>query len=363
MRMEELVGHRRPTALLQRSLLNGRVSNAYLFVGEEGIGKTLAAIAFGRALVCENPDARPEHGIYEACGHCRSCLLSAAGNHPDLRVIAPEGERIRIDQMRDLRHEVSLTAFGGARRAYIIQHAEAMTEESANCILKTLEEPPPGVTLILVTESLSQLLPTILSRCQIVRFRPAAPGAIEALLVERHHVPAAHARFIASISGGRAGWAVRAAQQPAILDVRERLMHLLARLPEADPVFVFRAAEEIRDMAVALADAGTPEPSAGEAVSASGASSEDRQIRANADAVLDIARAWFRDLLVLKMASEMPLINVDRRGELETAAERTPLPRIHKALDALSHTRYYLARNANVSLALEVMMARLVVGG
>ena len=362
MRMEELVGHSRPTALLQKSLLSGRVSNAYLFVGEEGSarrwppspsGAPSSARTRTRARTWDLRGVRALRGVpsqrgWQPSRSARHCSRGRA--HP-------------IDQMRDLRHEVSLTAFGGARRAYVIQQAEAMTEESANCILKTLEEPPPGVTLILVTGNLSRLLPTILSRCQIVRFRPAAPGAIEALLVERHHVPAAHARFIASISGGRAGWAVRAAQRPAILDVRERLMHLLARLPEAEPVFVFRAAEEIRDMAVALADAETPEPPAGEAVPASGASSEDRQIRANADAILDIARAWFRDLLVLKVANEVPLINVDRRAELEAAAERTPLPRIHEALDALSHARYYLARNANVSLALNVMMARLVVGG
>jgi len=256
MRMGELVGHSRPTALLQGSLLSGRISNAYLFVGEEGIGKAQAALALGRALVCDHPDARPDHGIYEACGRCPACILSAAGNNPSLRVIAPEGERIKIDQMRELRHDVSLTAFGGGRRAYVVRRAEAMTEESANCILKTLEEPPPGVTLILVTESPSQLLPTILSRCQIVRFRPATPGAVEALLVEKYDVPPHHARFIASISGGRVGWAVRAAQHPAILTVRERLLHLLERLPDAEPVLLFRAAEEVRALAGELAADG-----------------------------------------------------------------------------------------------------------
>ncbi len=358
MRLRELVGHERPAALLQGSLLSGRIANAYLFVGEEGIGKAAAALAFGRALVCETPEVRPEAGVYEACGTCPTCVLTAAGNHPHLRTIAPDGERIKIDQMRELRHDVSLTAFGGTRRVYLVRNAEAMTEESANCILKTLEEPPPGVTLVLVTESPSQLLPTILSRCQLVRFRPASVAAVEAYLRERQVVPEPHAHFIASLSGGRTGWALRAARHPAILEVRERLLALLAHLPEADPVFAFRAAEELcalaRDLtADAEAEAGAEEASA--------PAPEDRQIRAAAEALLDMARTWFRDLLVLKLAKEAPVVNGDHRAGLETAAARYPLARIHQALEALSQTRHYLARNANVALTLEVMMARLLI--
>ncbi|MBI3944501.1 MAG: DNA polymerase III subunit delta' [Armatimonadetes bacterium] len=357
MRMGELVGHERPAALLQGSLRSGRVSNAYLFVGEEGIGKTALALAFARALLCESPEAPPDRGICEACGTCPACHLTALGNHPHLRVIAPDGERIKIEQMRDLRHDVALTAFGGARRAYIILAAQAMTEESANCILKTLEEPPPGVTLILVTESLSQLLPTIVSRCQLLRLRPALPAAVEALLVERHGVAPHHARFIADFSGGRAGWAVRAARRPAILEVRERLLHLLVRLPDAQSVEVFRAAEEVRALAGELGaeaeEAASPDGAPG------GASSEDRMVRAQAGALLDIARSWFRDLLVLKLARTRDLINTDRRSELAALAPRYPVAGLLEALDAVVRTRRYLSRSANVSLALEALMSRL----
>lgn len=358
MRMDEMVGQERPAALLQRSLLSGRLSNAYLFTGEEGIGKASMALAFAQALVCETPDADAARGRYEACGRCPACVLSAAGNNPNLRVIEREGEYIKIDQMRELRHDVSLTAFAGARRAYVLLGAEAMTEESANCILKTLEEPPPGVTLLLVTHVPSQLLPTIISRCQLVRFRPAPVAAVEELLLERCALEPHQARFIASFSGGRAGWALQAARQPAILTVRERLLDLLARLPESDSVFAFRAAEEFRALARELAQEGD----AGAASEAGGASAEDRMVRAHAATLLDVARSWFRDLLVLKLARDVPLINADRRGELGTAAAGQAAGRIEDALSAVARTRRYLARNANVALALEVMMARLAGG-
>ena len=362
MRMADLIGHEQPVALLQRSLIGGRVSNAYLFVGEQGIGKAAAAAAFARALVCETPDVDAERDVYEACGRCSACGLAAAGNHPHLRTIAPDGEHIKIDQMRELRHDVALTAFGGARRAYVLMDAEAMTEESANCILKTLEEPPAGVTLILVTPSPSNLLPTIISRCQMVRFRPAPVPAVEQLLVECYAVPGHHARFIAGFSGGRVGWAIQAAQHPGLLGVRGRRLHQLEGLPDAPPGLGLRAAEEVRLLARELAtEGGSDSETAGAAPEPTGASAIDRQVRAHADTLLDMARSWFRDLLVLKRAEDLPLVNADRRGEMATVADHYTVGRIEEALDAISRTRHYLARNANVSLALEVMMSRLVV--
>lgn len=358
MRMRELVGHERPAALLQRSLVSGRVSNAYLFVGEEGIGKRTLALAFAQALVCERPEVQAERGVYEACEHCASCRLSAAGHHPHLRVIAPEGEHIKIEQMRDLRHDASLTAFGGTRRAYVLLNAQAMTEEAANCILKTLEEPPPGVTLILVTENASGLLPTIVSRCQLLRLWPAPPQKVEALLVERYEVPPHHARFIATLSRGRVGWAVRAVRQSAILDVRERLLHLLAHLPQAQPVEVFRAAEEVRTLASELQT--NSEESGAFAPDLGSTRSEDQKIRSQVNTLLEIVRSWVRDLLVMRRVPSCELINTDRRSELSALAPRYTVYSLLEALDAVGRTRFALSRGANVALALEVLMARLM---
>ncbi|MDH7568863.1 MAG: DNA polymerase III subunit delta' [Armatimonadota bacterium] len=354
MRMGELVGHERPAALLQRSLVGGHVANAYLFTGEEGLGKTTMALAFGRALVCDAPEVQPHEGVYEACGRCRSCYLSLQGNHPHLRLIAPLGEHIRIDQMRDLRHDVSLTSFAPGRRAYVVTQAQAMTEESANCILKTLEEPPPGVTLILVSESPAQLLPTITSRCLLVRFRPAPAPAVEELLRHTHGVPAEQAHLLALLSGGRPGWAVRAAGNPAILQVRTQLLSLLQRLPDAEPVEVFRIAEELRLLARELApedasDATAPSPGA--------ASNADRLARAQYGPLLDLIRSWFRDLLVLKLARAVPLMNNDCAAELAHAASRYSVRRVLDALSAAGRTRFYLSRNANAAMALEVLAA------
>jgi DNA polymerase-3 subunit delta' len=185
-------GHDEVVEQFRRSLNAGRLASSYLFLGPAGVGKRTFALQLAKALLCTNvaeADLSP-------CGHCDSCRLMDAGTHPDVDVVGlPSGKReLPISLFlgdRDHRHQeglchnIGLRPMMGRRRVAVIDDADGLNTESANCLLKTLEEPPPGAMLILVGTNRSRQLPTILSRTQIVRFEPLSTEAVARLLVEQ----------------------------------------------------------------------------------------------------------------------------------------------------------------------------------
>jgi len=198
------VGHERQKRFLEKSHLQGRVASAYAFIGKEGIGKKLLALEFARGLLCKN--YRPF-----GCGECKSCrsvdkfikaLRSGEtdkfayywtdesgkkhfsfliGEHPDLILVPPDGNQIKIDQIRELQEYVALKPTG-RHKVVVIDDAGKMNIQAQNALLKTLEEPPPGVVFILIATNRGELLPTILSRCQVVQFQPLRGKEVEKVL-------------------------------------------------------------------------------------------------------------------------------------------------------------------------------------
>ena len=173
---------------LKQVIAREKIPHAYLFVGVPGIGKTTAAIALAQILNCENPD----NG--EGCGRCRSCRQIKSGNFPELVFIEAEGRYIKIEQIRDLDHVLGFKPLVGKYRVSVIRQAETMTEEAANACLKTLEEPPPGNMLVLTVTDPRDLLPTIVSRCQKVAFRPIPAHLIKKWLVAEKRLSEGDAR-------------------------------------------------------------------------------------------------------------------------------------------------------------------------
>lgn len=185
-------GHDAVVERFRQSLASGRLAASYLFLGPSGIGKRTFAFKLAQALMCP----RDQSGQLEPCGECESCQLIEAGNHPDLDIVGlPEGKRwLPVDLFlgdRDHRnqeglcHNVSLRPQMGRRRVAIIDDADHLTVESSNCLLKTLEEPPPGAVMILIGTSRGRQLPTILSRTQTVRFAALSEESVRQLLVEK----------------------------------------------------------------------------------------------------------------------------------------------------------------------------------
>jgi len=200
MAFSEVIGHQRPLQILRRVIDTGRVHHAYLFTGMEGIGKRLAALNMAKALNCVNQAG-------EACDHCRSCQLIAKGMHPDIILIEPTGESIKIEQIRELERSIAFKPYEARWRVILIDGAEQLTREAANALLKTLEEPPPRTTIILSAITTETLPPTVVSRCQRIRFSPLSREEVNKVLLDR--LSAEAITILAPLAGGSPGRALQ----------------------------------------------------------------------------------------------------------------------------------------------------------
>lgn len=228
MGFDSVTGQERAKRILQYALRTNTVSHAYLFSGPPGTGRMKAALAFAQALFCEQ-------GGDDGCGHCLECRKLEHGNQPDLHIVAPEGNSIKIEQIRDLQREMSYRNTGSRRKVYIMQHTEKMTLQAANSLLKFLEEPQSAVVAILLTDNGQAVLPTIRSRTQWVPFHSLPAEQLEQILAQEGF-SSLHARAGARLASGLE--ACRAIiQQEGFAEIRNVVIQLgkdsLTRFPTA----------------------------------------------------------------------------------------------------------------------------------
>jgi DNA polymerase-3 subunit delta' len=321
-----IIGHRATVDLLRHSINAKRVSHAYLLHGPPAVGKFALSRAFAQALNC-TAEAAP-------CGQCRACQLIAAEKHPDVRVIQMPADKreIPIDLIRVIQHEAALKPYEAIWKVYIIRDAENMSEEAANCLLKTLEEPPPQVILVLTAPTPEALLPTIVSRCQPLAMHPVPISDIEQALAEGHACDAQSAHLLARLSAGRIGWAIAASRDQSVLEARQHLMDQLQGLTHASRVdrLAF-AAEHGQRYTKGVAE------------------------RETVHAMLATWSTWWRDLLLIANGCSDRIVNVDRVDTLRSEARRLGLQPVRAFLDALSLADLRLRQNVNPRLALEVL--------
>jgi DNA polymerase III subunit delta' len=248
-------GHDNIVERFRQTLTSGRLASTYLFVGPPGVGKRRFALELARSLLCtESPDA-----VLEPCVKCKSCRLFASGNHPDLDVVGlpPDKSTLPIalfigdDQHRNqegLCHRISLKPFFGQRKIAIVDDADHFSIPSANCLLKTLEEPPPSTLLILIGTSPSRQLPTIRSRSQIVRFSSLDDETVSRILVDEGLVPDAEEAARAAVLGEGSVERARQMADPALGEFRELLLREL-RAPNIDSVRLMRSVQSFVDEA------------------------------------------------------------------------------------------------------------------
>jgi DNA polymerase-3 subunit delta' len=227
--MRETVGHVQAWQRLAGAFDRGQVHHAYLLAGPESIGKTTLALDFAKLLVCEAAIPTTE----KPCGACSACLRIAHGNYPDVTVVEPEeGKRLLgVDAVRETVVRMANQApSAGAWRVFIVPRVERMTASTVNALLKTLEEPPPGVVIVLTTSEPESLLPTVLSRCQMLAMQPLTNEQVSEALQTRWQAAEDEARLLASLAQGRLGWAVRALEKPELRDIRTETLDRLAEL-------------------------------------------------------------------------------------------------------------------------------------
>lgn len=337
MAFRDLVDQDYAVMLLRTAARGGRVSHAYMFVGPPGVGRLDTAVALAQLLNCERPSDD------DACGQCRPCTLIAKGQYADVRIVDikrglllhddPDERKkkvISIEQIRALRREVVYPPLEGRWKVYVFVDADQMQIEAGNSLLKVLEEPPARVVIILIAESTVPMLPTVVSRCQLVRFALVPAPAIEEALTARHGVPKGKARFIAALSGGQLGKAITWATSDDALQMRERMLDLLQRLEHADSLDRLDAAEALAKEKDGLAD------------------------------LLDIALFWYRDVLVWQESQdESLLINLDRRDAIAKLAAQIPAQVLTARIDAVEEAKEAIRRNVHPRLALETLFLRL----
>jgi DNA polymerase III subunit delta' len=322
--MRAVVGHQHARELLSRAVAAGQVSHAYLLTGPAQIGKSTLARGFAQLLECEQPDAAA--GL--PCGECGACRRVAHGTHPDVMVVeAADGKRsIPVDDVRAAIARANLSPSEGRWRVFILRDVEQLTASAVNALLRTLEEPPPQVVLLLTSAEPETLLPTLLSRCQSVALLPLAATEVESALVGRWGIAATEARGLAALANGRLGWAVEAHARPALREERARLLAELAALTQAG------RAERLKAAGTLASDTET------------------------ARAALALWTLWWRDVTLASCGATHLAGAGAARKEAERQGRLLTPGRTHAFLRALLAAQVALDQNANPRLTFDVLM-------
>lgn len=231
-----LVGFEDVSRRLLRGIASGRAAHAQIFLGDEGSGKKSLAKAYARALLCEDEGRRP-------CGTCTACRQVAHGNHPDLHWYRRQGAAHKVEMVKRLQEDLNRRAYADGFKVLVVEDAHTMNPPAQNKLLKSLEEPPARSVLLLLCESTTPLLPTVLSRCQVVRMPRVPRDVIAALLAERG-VPAGQAPVLAALADGRVGRALALAASPEALALRDEALALL--IAAMEPGGAIRALEGLQ---------------------------------------------------------------------------------------------------------------------
>ncbi len=335
-----LLGQERAKLFLERALASGQLAHAYLFRGPDGVGKQLLARRLAMAVNCRqrpSQESRPGLAPLDSCGVCSSCQKYLSGNHPDFLVIRPEKGTIKIDRIREMMQALSYPPYESAMRVVVLEDIHTMRDEAANCLLKTLEEPPARNLLILTAASARKILPTISSRCQTIPFFPLRhEETVQILHRQRPEMDQQTAHLLARLAEGCPGQALRLGQGEMIPLWRE-VVSLLADPDKADNQGVGLVARAAKSLDLLHEDL-LP--------------------------FLGLLRIWLRDLLWTEIVrqnrgdGEWQALGHEK-GEQEINRKSWSSQQIFDKLLAVDQAERELARNCTRALVCEVLLFKL----
>ena len=323
-RFAEIQGYEEVKNHFQSALRMNKVSHAYIIEGEAGMGKKLIAATFAKTLQCES------HGE-EACDACQSCLLFNAGNHPDvIHVRATKKTGIGVDDIREqVNGDVHIKPYVYDYKIYIIHDADKMSIQAQNAMLKTIEEPPSYVRIILLASHSHPFLPTVLSRCVIVKLKPIGANLVEEYLMDRMEVPDYQAKLYAAFSRGNIGRALTLKDSESFKEMRDDMIAVMNVIANDGKV---RALEQ-----VALFEKYTDQK----------------------PEFLDLCLTWLRDLMMLKsLGEDASVIHVDQLNQLLKQAPHMSYNKMNMLIGGIERINRYERLHINYSLTIEVMIIK-----
>ena len=319
---QDIIGQEQIKEHLCSALSTGKVSHAYIINGEKSSGKEFIARVFSMALQCESEGTEP-------CQECHSCRQALSGNHPDIiRVVHEKPNSISVDDIREqVNSSVAIKPYGSPRKVYLINEAEKMTVQAQNALLKTLEEPPEYVVILLLVSNVNALLPTILSRCVVLNMKPVSDSLVKQYLCTQLQVPDYKAEVCAAFARGNVGKAKALATSEDFENIKTEALSLLKYIQDMELNEIITAVKKITEYKMKIND------------------------------YLDICAIWYRDALLFKATSDMnQLIFKEEIQALRRTAQRSSYEGIENIIHALDTAKKRLDSNVNFELVMELLM-------
>ncbi len=319
---KDVVGHKDIINYIRNAVKENKVSHAYILNGERGSGKKMLANLFATTLLCEEQGPDP-------CNACHSCHQAESGNHPDIiRVTHEKPNTISVDDIRrQVNEDIQIKPYQGPYKIYIIAEADLMTVQAQNALLKTIEEPPAYAVIFLLTENAEALLPTITSRCVMLKLRNIKDTLIRKYLMETMHVPDYKADMCTAFAQGNMGRAIMLASSDHFNEIREEAVQLLKYINEMDISEVTKAIKKIGTYKLEIND------------------------------YLDIIMIWYRDVLLYKATKDMDkVVFKDQISYIQERAKKSSYEGIELILESLEKAKTRLKANVNFDLVMELLL-------
>lgn len=321
---KDVVGHKNIIQYIGNAVTSGAISHAYILNGERGSGKKLLANLFAMSLQCQNRD---EDG--DACGKCQSCKQAVSGNQPDIiRVTHEKPTTISVDDIREqVNNDIQIKPYSSPYKIYIIAEADMMSVQAQNALLKTIEEPPEYTVIILLTENAETLLPTIRSRCVMLKLRNIKDQLVKKYLMEQMEIPDYKADVCVAFAQGNMGKAIALATSEYFNEIKEEAVHLLRNIDDMQ-------VEELM-----------------------GAVKKCSAYKMNISDYMDVIAIWYRDVLIYKATKNVDrVVFSDQMRYIKDRAKKSSYEGIENILEGLEKAKARLKANVNFELTMELLL-------
>ena len=319
---KDVVGHTDIIQYIKSAVKEDKVSHAYILNGERGSGKRLLAGLFAQTLQCEK-------GGEEPCYECHSCSQALSGNHPDIiRVTHEKPNSIGVDDIRvQINEDIQVKPYNGRRKIYIVPEADLMTVQAQNALLKTIEEPPAYAVIFLLTENADSLLPTICSRCVMLKLRNIKDTLVKKYLMERLEVPDYKADICTAFAQGNIGKAIMLANSEHFNEIKDEAVQLLKNIDTMELADLVEAVKRVSAYKIEIND------------------------------YLDVLMIWYRDVLIYKATKNIDRVIFGEQMEyIRERAKKSSYEGIERILKALEKAKTRLKANVNFDLVMELLL-------